>query len=334
MAVLKGLKPEKVFAYFEKLCSVPHGSGNTKIISDLCVDFAKELGLKYRQEPCNNVVIWKPASPGHESAEPIILQGHIDMVCAKTDDCTKDMTREGLDLMTDGEWVWADKTSLGGDNCIAVAMILAILSDDTLVHPPIEAVFTVDEEVGMDGAFALDCSDLKGKKLLNLDSELEGVFTVSCAGGMHSDCLLPAALTDAAGMEGFGITVAGLRGGHSGADIHLGRGSGDGKSRVRRAHRDAGAGADGHAAGRGGYGHGFPRSGADIPEYGRGEAGRRRTAHRVLHPVVHRVPEADAGAARAGCGGAGGRHCGRAGRIPRLAVQAGVAVPGYAAGGV
>ena len=123
MAVLKGLKPEKVFAYFEKLCSVPHGSGNTKIISDLCVDFAKEMGLKYRQEPCNNVVIWKPASPGHESAEPIILQGHIDMVCAKTDDCTKDMTREGLDLMTDGEWIWADKTSLGGDNCIAVAMI-------------------------------------------------------------------------------------------------------------------------------------------------------------------------------------------------------------------
>ena len=227
MAVLKGLKPEKVFAYFEKLCSVPHGSGNTKIISDLCVDFAKEMGLKYRQEPCNNVVIWKPASPGHESAEPIILQGHIDMVCAKTDDCTKDMTREGLDLMTDGEWIWADKTSLGGDNCIAVAMILAILSDDTLVHPPIEAVFTVDEEVGMDGAFALDCSDLKGKKLLNLDSELEGVFTVSCAGGMRSDCLLPAALTDAAGMEGFGITVAGLRGGHSGADIHLGRGSGN-----------------------------------------------------------------------------------------------------------
>ena len=227
MAVLKGLKPEKVFAYFEKLCSVPHGSGNTKIISDLCVDFAKELGLKYRQEPCNNVVIWKAASHGCESAEPIILQGHIDMVCAKTDDCTKDMTREGLDLMTDGEWVWADKTSLGGDNCIAVAMILAILSDDTLVHPPIEAVFTVDEEVGMDGAFALDCSDLKGKKLLNLDSELEGVFTVSCAGGMRSDCLLPAALTDAAGMEGFGITVAGLRGGHSGADIHLGRGSGN-----------------------------------------------------------------------------------------------------------
>ena len=225
MSVLKGLKPEKVFAYFEKLCAVPHGSGNTQIISDLCVSLAKELGLKCRQEECGNVVIWKPASPGCESAAPIILQGHMDMVCAKTDDCTKDMAREGLDLMTDGEWVWADKTSLGGDNCIAVAMILAILSDDTLVHPPIEAVFTVDEEVGMDGAFALDCSDLKGRRLLNLDSEMEGVFTVSCAGGMRSDCFFPAALTPAEGMDVCKLTISGLQGGHSGADIHLGRGS-------------------------------------------------------------------------------------------------------------
>ena len=213
MAVLKGLKPEKVFAYFEKLCSVPHGSGNTKIISDLCVSFAEELGLKYRQEPCNNVVIWKPASPGCESAEPIILQGHIDMVCAKTDDCTKDMTREGLDLRTDGQWVWADKTSLGGDNCIAVAMILAVLADDDLPHPPIEAVFTVDEEVGMDGAAALDCSDLKGRRLLNLDSEQEGVFTVSCAGGMRMDCVLPAEQTAVSGGDCFALTISGLQGG-------------------------------------------------------------------------------------------------------------------------
>ena len=225
MSVLKGLKPEKVFEYFEKLCSVPHGSGNTKIISDMCMSFAKELGLKCRQEPCDNVVIWKPASPGCEDAAPIILQGHMDMVCAKTDDCTKDMTREGLDLMTDGEWVWADKTSLGGDNCIAVAMILAILADDTLVHPPIEAVFTIDEEVGMDGAFALDCSDIKGRKLLNLDSEMEGVFTVSCAGGRRSDCFLPAEREGIVGMDVFSLTVAGLQGGHSGADIHRGRGS-------------------------------------------------------------------------------------------------------------
>ena len=122
MAVLSNLQPEKVFYYFEKLCSVPHGSGNTKQISDLCVGFAKELGLKYRQEACNNVIIWKNGSCGYENAAPIILQGHIDMVCAKTEDCTKDMTRDGLDVRTDGEWVWADKTSLGGDNGIAVAI--------------------------------------------------------------------------------------------------------------------------------------------------------------------------------------------------------------------
>lgn len=225
MAVLTGLKPEKVFAYFEKLCSVPHGSGNTKAISDMCVGFAKELGLRYRQEPCNNLIIWKDASPGYETSEPIILQGHIDMVCAKTDDCTKDMKTEGLDLRTDGQWVWADKTSLGADNGIAVAMILAIMADDTLPHPPLEAVFTVDEEVGMDGAFALDCSDLKSKRLLNLDSEIEGVFTVSCAGGMRADCLLPGKPEAAAGMDGYTVTIAGLKGGHSGGDIHLGRGN-------------------------------------------------------------------------------------------------------------
>ena len=225
MAVLSNLQPEKVFYYFEKLCSVPHGSGNTKQISDLCVGFAKELGLKYRQEACNNLIIWKDGSKGYENAAPVILQGHIDMVCAKTEDCTKDMTRDGLDVMTDGEWVWADKTSLGGDNGIAVAMILAILSDETLPHPPIEAVFTVDEEVGMDGAFALDCSDLKGKKLLNLDSEEEGVFTVSCAGGVRLDCTLELKQERAADMTGYRVTISGLKGGHSGMNINQGRGN-------------------------------------------------------------------------------------------------------------
>lgn len=226
MAVLSGLKPERVFYYFEKLCAVPHGSGNTKEISDLCVGFARELGLKYRQEACNNLIIWKDGSCGYENAAPVILQGHIDMVCAKTEDCAKDMTRDGLDVRTDGEWVWADKTSLGGDNGIAVAMILAILSDETLPHPPIEAVFTVDEEVGMDGAFALDCSDLKGRKLLNLDSEEEGVFTVSCAGGARLDCTLAAA-REALGADdqGYRVTISGLKGGHSGVNINQGRGN-------------------------------------------------------------------------------------------------------------
>ena len=225
MAALNGLKPEKVFEYFEKLCSVPHGSGNTKIISDLCAGFAKELGLRYRQEACNNLIIWKDGSAGYEQSEPIILQGHIDMVCAKTDECAKDMAAEGLDLRTDGEWVWANQTSLGGDNGIAVAMILAILADDTLPHPPLEAVFTVDEEVGMDGAFALDCSDLKGRKLLNLDSEEEGIFTVSCAGGMRADCTLPGKREPLGGESCYAVTLSGLQGGHSGGDIDKGRGS-------------------------------------------------------------------------------------------------------------
>lgn len=225
MAVLSNLEPKAVFEYFEKLCAVPHGSGNTKIISDLCVGFAKELGLKWRQDELNNVVIWKDGTPGYEDAEPVILQGHMDMVCAKTGDCGKDMAREGLDLATDGEYVWAEKTSLGGDNCIAVAMALAILADQTMPHPPLEAVFTVDEEVGMEGAFGLDCSDLKGRQLLNLDSEEEGVFTVSCAGGLRMDCLLPGTQRPLAGETGYAVTISGLQGGHSGADIDKGRAS-------------------------------------------------------------------------------------------------------------
>lgn len=225
MAVLSGLEPQKVFEYFEKLCAVPHGSHNTKQISDLCVSFAQELGLKYRQDEVNNVVIWKEATPGYETATPVILQGHLDMVCVKTEDCAKDMAREGLDLVTDGAWVWADKTSLGGDNGIAVAMILAILADDDLPHPPLEAVFTVDEEVGMDGAFALDCSDLRGKKLVNLDSEEEGVFTVSCAGGMRLDCYLAGEQSPLHGEVGYTVALTGLLGGHSGGEIHKGRAS-------------------------------------------------------------------------------------------------------------
>ena len=225
MAVLSNLEPKAVFEYFEKLCAVPHGSGNTKIISDLCVGFAKELGLKWRQDALNNVVIWKGGTPGYEDAEPVILQGHMDMVCAKTEQCDKDMAREGLDLATDGEYVWAEETSLGGDNCIAVAMALALLADKTMPHPPLEAVFTVDEEVGMEGAFGLDCSDLKGRQLLNLDSEEEGVFTVSCAGGVRMDCRLPSSRGPLTGETGYAVTISGLQGGHSGADIDKGRAS-------------------------------------------------------------------------------------------------------------
>lgn len=223
MKSLSGLEPKKVFEYFERLSSVPHGSGNTDAISELCVEMAKELGLYCRREPCNNVIIRKGGSAGYESSEPIILQGHMDMVCVKTDDCEKDLTREGPDLMTDGEWVWADRTSLGGDDCIALAVIFAILADDSLPHPPIEALFTVDEETGMDGAFNADLSDFKGRRLLNLDSEEEGVFTVSCAGGINADCYLPCSLTALTDEKPYRIRLGGLIGGHSGTEIDKGR---------------------------------------------------------------------------------------------------------------
>ena len=225
MAVLSGLEPKAVFDYFEKLCAVPHGSGNTKQISDLCVRFAQELGLKYRQDGLNNVIIWKEASPGYENAAPVMLQGHIDMVCVKAEGCPKDMTKDGLELRTDGEWVWAEQTTLGADNGIAVAMIFALLADHSLPHPPLEAVFTVDEETGMDGAFGLDCSDLKARKLVNLDSEEEGIFTVSCAGGAGLDCFLPGKQEPLSGGTGYLLTLDGLLGGHSGAEIHKGRAS-------------------------------------------------------------------------------------------------------------
>ena len=169
MGILSKLEPKCVFEYFEELCAVPHGSGNVKQISDLCAGFAERLGLPYRQDEAGNLIIWKAGTPGYEEAPTVILQGHMDMVCAKSGDCSKDMTRDGLDLASDGEWVWAEKTSLGGDNGIAVAMILGLLADESLPHPPLEAVFTVDEETGMGGAFALDCSDLKGRRMLNLD---------------------------------------------------------------------------------------------------------------------------------------------------------------------
>lgn len=225
MGVLSALEPKTVFEYFEKLCAVPHGSGNTKQVSDLCAGIARELGLAYRQDEHNNLIIWKPASPGYEDAPAVILQGHMDMVCAKTEGCPKDMAREGLDLAAGGEWIWAKETSLGGDNGIAVAMILAILADRDCPHPPLEAVFTVDEEVGLTGALALDCSELKGRQLLNLDSEEEGVFTVSCAGGERVDCFLPAARVPLSGETGRAVEITGLRGGHSGMDINKGRAS-------------------------------------------------------------------------------------------------------------
>ena len=216
---LAGLKPESVFYYFEKLCEIPHGSGNTKAISDYLVSFAKAHNLRYIQDKLNNVIIFANATEGYEDRPAVIIQGHMDMVCEKDADCPIDMEREGLDIAHDGSYVFARGTTLGGDDGIAVAYALAILADPQIPHPALEVVITVDEETGMYGADGIDLSMLKGRTLLNIDSEEEGIFTVSCAGGARAAITLPVQRRAVYG-PCVRLTVEGLQGGHSGVEIH------------------------------------------------------------------------------------------------------------------
>ena len=219
---LSGLEPAAVFGYFEELCSMPHGSGNTKQISDHLVEFAKKNDLKYIQDEMNNVILFGEGTCGKEDHPPVILQGHMDMVCEKDEGCTIDMTTDGLDIDHDGTMVFANGTTLGADNCIAVAMGMAALTDKTLAHPPLEVVITSDEEVGLLGAAAIDLSPLKGRLLINLDSEGEGVFTVSCAGGGRVSIKLKVERRAVYG-PCIRLVVDGLQSGHSGAEIHKNR---------------------------------------------------------------------------------------------------------------
>lgn len=224
MGVLSGLKPEGVWKYFEDLCSIPHGSYNEKGVSDYCVAFAKERGLEVYQDAAWNVIIIKEASKGYEEAEPVIIQGHLDMVCEKKPDCDIDFEKDGLRLAVDGDYVYAEGTTLGGDDGIAIAYALAILDDDRIEHPRLEAVFTTAEEVGMDGAMALDTSMLKGHTVLNLDSEEEGTLLAGCAGGCSAMIQLPVQKVRKKGVQ-VTLTVNGLKGGHSGVKIDKGRGN-------------------------------------------------------------------------------------------------------------
>lgn len=213
---------ERVFHYFCNLSAIPHGSGNTKAISDYCVSVAKELGLWVHQDELNNVIIKLPATEGYENRPTVILQGHLDMVCEKSADCDIDFTKDGLRLAQDGEYLYAEGTSLGGDDGIAIAMALAIAEDKALPHPALELVFTVDEETGMYGAEGLDGSLLEGRTLINIDSEEEGILTVSCAGGTRVQLTLPLT-AQATTLPCYRITVSGLQGGHSGVEIDKGR---------------------------------------------------------------------------------------------------------------
>ncbi len=226
MSVLGHLEPKAVFDYFEQICAIPHGSRHNTQISNYLAEFARQRGLEYYQDAAENVVIIKEATVGYEASEPVIVQGHMDMVCEQDADCGKDMLTEGLDLVVDGDTVYAKGTTLGGDDGIAVAMALALLDSKDIPHPRLEAVFTTDEEMGMDGATALDVSMLKGRRMLNIDSEDEGVFTVSCAGGNNTTMLLPISRE---AYEGTTMTlkIDGLIGGHSGVEINKGRGNAD-----------------------------------------------------------------------------------------------------------
>ncbi len=219
---LADLEPADIFFYFEELCRIPHGSGNTKAISDYLVGFAKGQRLHYIQDELNNVIIFKHGTPGYEDHPPVILQGHMDMVCEKDADCPIDMDRQGLNVTHDGTHIFAKGTTLGGDNGIAVAYCLALLAARNIPHPPLEAVITVDEETGMYGAAGIDLSMLQGRTLLNLDSEDEGIFTVSCAGGVRAAVSLPVERRAVYG-PCIKLTVDGLQGGHSGVEIHKNR---------------------------------------------------------------------------------------------------------------
>lgn len=224
MSVLSALQPTDVFHYFEEIAAIPHGSFNTKAISDYCVVFAKKHNLAVIQDDLNNVIMIKEASKGYEEVPAVILQGHLDMVCEKEADYDFDFKKDGLRLKVEGDFISAEGTTLGGDDGIAVASILALLADDTLLHPRLEVVLTVDEETGMEGAKGIDLSMLEGKFMLNLDSEEEGIFLTSCAGGLQGRMEFPVSYTEFSNVK-VKINIKGLQGGHSGSEIDQYRGN-------------------------------------------------------------------------------------------------------------
>ena len=215
--MLEQIDYKTIFYYFEEISKVPRGSYHNEKISDYLVQFAKERGIAYRQEECGNVIFRKPASADCRSGKTVMMQGHMDMVCVCEDD-SHDFETEGLNLQIHGDWLEAEKTTLGGDDGIALAYILAVFADDTLTHPALEAVITVDEEVGMEGASVLDASDLKADYLINIDNEEEGVLLVSCAGGASVDVFLEGTLEKQKGTP-VEVCLSGLCGGHSGTEI-------------------------------------------------------------------------------------------------------------------
>lgn len=213
---------QRVFDFFEEISAIPHTSGNTSQIADYLVSFAIARGLKYVHDEYDNVIIRKNATRGYEDREAIIIQGHSDMVAAVEDGREIDMTKVGVKILQDGDFLTADGTTLGADNGIFVSCALAILEADDIEHPDLEMLFTSNEEIGLLGAIGLDASLLKGRKMINLDSDIEGILTAGCAGGVSVDVTLPYEKAEISNGL-YAVTVSGLLGGHSGSEINKGR---------------------------------------------------------------------------------------------------------------
>ncbi len=221
--VLANCNPANVFAFFEDICAIPHGSGNEAAIAEYIAAFARERQLFYHKDDTNNVFIRLPASEGCEDKPAVLLQGHTDMVCEKDPDSDHDFLTDGLDLFVEDGKIGARGTTLGGDNGVAVAMMLALLDNPPEKHPTIECLFTVSEETGLEGAHAFDPAavGVMAKTMINLDSESEGTVTVGCAGGMRTDITLPVHHEISEGHL-VKVTLNGFSGGHSGVEIHEG----------------------------------------------------------------------------------------------------------------
>lgn len=215
---ITGYKPEKLFHFFEEISAIPRGSGNEKGISDYLVKFANDRGLWVYQDEAHNVIIKKCGSKGAEDRPAVMLQGHLDMVCEKVAGVEHDFEKDGIDLVVKDGILKANGTTLGSDNGVAVALMMMVLDDEDLVHPPVECVFTTEEEVGLNGARALDKSQISARTMINMDSEEEGIATISCAGGLRIECAREIKREKAEGTL-LTIDISGLKGGHSGTDI-------------------------------------------------------------------------------------------------------------------
>jgi dipeptidase D len=213
-------KVKSILDYFEQINTIPRCSKNEEQIGLWLKQWATTKQLAVKKDAAGNMLVKVPPTPGYENAPIIVIQGHMDMVCEKTPDSTHDFSNDPIKNIIDGDWLRADNTTLGADNGIAIALALALADDESVVHPPLELLFTVDEETGLNGAKRLEPGFVEGKVLLNVDSETEGVFTVGCAGGRHTHILRKLTLTDLAEeSQFFNLNISGLHGGHSGIDI-------------------------------------------------------------------------------------------------------------------